>query len=314
MKKFGMTSFKFLYSVKFALILISLIITTLVVTSFIEQGQSMEFYTLKFPKIGNLLYKFGFTNYTRSILFYIITVLFFINLSLCSIRRIYREITGKIKIKIGPDLIHIGLIIIFVGGLLNITGEQRGTILLNKGESINIGSYSLKLNDFKILKYPSGEPKDWISSITIEGPKGIIKEDINIEVNKPLRFKGFSIFQNSYNITNSVYLKSTIDSREIEFKSGWEYKHLSNSYELVNVIPGTSGTFKVENDKGISKNVVIYLKEHIGDYILLDSREVISSGLMVKKEPGYLFIFVGLISMFLGFITTYIQKLWRKKL
>ncbi len=312
MKKFGTMSFKFLYSIKLAIIILSILILSLAFSTFISQGKEKSYYIDHYPVIGSFIYNIGFSNYTKSVMFTVLITLFFINLSLCTIRRVYREITKKIKIKIGPDLIHIGLLLLIIGGSFNIAWEQKGVVLLTVGDEISLGSVSLVLDSFDFYKYDNGLPKDWVSGITIKGHDDQVS-NFEIEVNKPLRIKGVSVFQNSYNIVNSVGLRSVNNDKDYELKIGNEFEFMEKQYRLSDVTPGISATFNIEDKMGVNVKKEFFIGDRVGNFDLIRSNEKFYSGLMIKREPGYLLIYISLILLLVGFTITYIQKIGERK-
>lgn len=180
---------KFLYSLKLAIILIALLTIIFIISSI-------------YPWILN------------TPLFIIPLIIFTLNLILCTIRRLVREIKGVIRFAIGPDLIHLGIIALIFAGFISLFGNRETTKLLGKGDSLQYKNYSIIIDDFNYYEYKSGRPKDWITTLSIYSNK-LIKTR-NIEVGKPLRFRGLTIYQVSYTeektglqfkVDHSYYLK-----------------------------------------------------------------------------------------------------------
>jgi cytochrome c biogenesis protein ResB len=302
-----------LASVKLALILLIIIATVTGLSTFVIQGESEQFYLENYPLLGSFFIKIGFINFFRSIPFLILMGLFFINLSLCTVKRIYKEITGLIKIRIGPDTIHVGILLLLIGGSINIILEQQASVMLSIGDEITVGEYKLHLNSFEFLEYKNGTPRDWISNLTVEELNGgIIRDGINIEVNKPLRFRGFSVFQSRYNVINSVELES--DSKEkFIVKSGYMFENRGSTYILDSVNPGLSSFFRVKDGEGNTHYYEFKIGSRLGDLKVVDSSRELSSGLLIKREPAYQINYIALVLMLTGFIITYIQKIGEKE-
>ncbi len=302
-----------LASMKLALVLLILIALITGLSTFVIQGESPEFYLETYPLLGAFFLKIGFNEFFRSIIFIVLMGLFFINLSLCTIKRIFKEITKQIKVKIGPDFIHIGLLILLIGGSLNIIGEQKGSVMLSIGDEITIGDYFLVLNDFEFLEYENGAPKDWISHITVRNTSGdILKDNIPIEVNKPLMFGGYSVFQSRYNVVNFVELESD-DHESSILKSGYMFENRDKTYILEDVDPGVSSYFRVLDADGHTEFFEYKVGSKLGEFKVIDSNRELSSGLLIKKEPGYILNYLALILMLIGFFITYIQKIGVKE-
>ncbi len=197
---FTKKAFRFLSSMKLAIVILTTIATLSGLSTFIIQGESRDFYTKTLSGFGDFLFSIGFTDFFKSYLFLSVLVLFFINMLFCTIKRLKKEFTKAIPFRIGPDIIHIGLLMLLIGGSINLLSEQEGSVMLKPGKHITLEEYKIILDDFKFIKYNNGAPKDWISTVTVTKGSEVLIEKRDIEVNKPLRFKGYGIFQSRYKI------------------------------------------------------------------------------------------------------------------
>ncbi len=93
----------------------------------------------------------------------------------------------------------------------------RGSITLPEGSTTNIVflqmrngflvqelAFNLTLKDFRIEYYDSGMPKSFESDIVIEDPATGEKISKTIEVNHPLLYKDFAIYQASFDDGGSI--------------------------------------------------------------------------------------------------------------
>ncbi len=298
---------------KLALILLIVIAVISGLSTFVIQGESNEYYIENYPLLGSLFIKIGFTNFFRSMFFIALMGLFFINLSMCTIKRLYKEITGAIKLRLGPDFIHIGLLILIVGGSINVLLEQEASVMLSIGDEISVGDYIVTLNDFEFLKYENGAPKDWISNLTIKKTDGeIVRDNFEIEVNKPVRFSGFSIFQSRYNVINFAQLES--EDKQIHIvKSGYMFDSRGKRYILDDVEPGKSALFQVVDEENHTDYYRYNIGSILGGFKVLDTSRELSSGLLIKREPAYIMNYIALVLMLAGFLIAYIQKIGVKE-
>ncbi len=114
----------------------------------------------------------------------------------------------------GEFLFHLGLVVITAGGII---GSYWGSTEILYGKSGDVlplhdSDYSIVVEDFEILKTAKNELLNYRSNVTLLGGKGDTLRVTDIEVNRPLKFGGFNIYQSSYH------------SAEREFKSaGIEY-------------------------------------------------------------------------------------------
>ena len=96
----------------------------------------------------------------------------------------------------GSDIVHLGLLVILIGGIISGFGGFRTNIILTEGETVPVQNTDLKLqlDKFETEYYPDGRVKDWKSTLTVienESPR-ITK---TIEVNHPLTYKGHVFYQ-----------------------------------------------------------------------------------------------------------------------
>lgn len=96
-------------------------------------------------------------------------------------------------------ILHIAAALVLFGGLYSIFAKQKANILVDKeSPAMHIGfPYALTLEDFSIDRYPSGEARNYSSSIHARSLDG--KEaDFTCSVNRPARLDGWRIYQTGY--------------------------------------------------------------------------------------------------------------------
>jgi cytochrome c biogenesis protein len=101
--------------------------------------------------------------------------------------------------RLGPDIVHLGLLVILAGGITSGLGGFRTEIVLSEGETASVpgASFSLRLDEFATEYYPGGTVKDWRSALTVfEGGGPVLAK--TVEVNHPLAYGGFSFYQMGY--------------------------------------------------------------------------------------------------------------------
>ncbi len=85
---------------------------------------------------------------------------------------------------------------------------EKGEASLRAGESVDLDGDILVLKQFAVPKYPSGSPRQYVSSVHVVCPNGSgMPEVVNadISVNHPLRHKGRWIYQSSYDAEGEEY-------------------------------------------------------------------------------------------------------------
>jgi len=117
----------------------------------------------------------------------------------------------------GSDFVHLGIIIILLGGILSGVGGVRFNLTISEGETLPIPGtdFQIRLDEFTTEFYPDGNVRDWKSSLTvIENQKDILVQ--TIEVNHPLSYKGYVFYQSRWGINWSDPILSVKISGEDE--------------------------------------------------------------------------------------------------
>jgi cytochrome c biogenesis protein len=110
--------------------------------------------------------------------------------------------------RVGVYIVHLSIILMLVGavigsifgfeGYVNLApGDTADHIRLrNSDQNLKLG-FAIRCDDFIFLKYDTGAPKEWRSSLTIlEDGKPSLSRDII--VNDPLTYKGITFYQSGY--------------------------------------------------------------------------------------------------------------------
>lgn len=136
--------------------------------------------------------------------------LFFANLATCSADRFVRERKRKGLRRHGPDILHLGLILLLLGSVFGQWAKQshpswQGFARLAKGQAVELpDGRVLRLMDLRSEKYSDGRPKDWVSIVELSKSGKILIPSFQIRVNHPLRLGPESIFQVSYFLEGSA--------------------------------------------------------------------------------------------------------------
>ncbi|NPV82673.1 MAG: hypothetical protein HPY46_03680 [Candidatus Aminicenantes bacterium] len=114
----------------------------------------------------------------------------------------------------GPELVHLGLIVIIAGGLISAIFSQRISIALVEGQTEKIPgqNFLLRLDRFTTEYYPDGSVRDWKSLVSVL-ENGQVRLRKTIEVNHPLKYGRLSFFQMSYG--------QDWDQTSLELEIGW---------------------------------------------------------------------------------------------
>jgi cytochrome c biogenesis protein len=99
----------------------------------------------------------------------------------------------------GSDIVHLGLLIILIGGIISGFSGFRADISISEGEIVPVlgADFQLQLDKFETLYYPNGSVKDWKSTLTVIEDRSP-RLTKTIEVNHPLTYKGYVFYQSTY--------------------------------------------------------------------------------------------------------------------
>ena len=305
--KFVTLVYRFLKSVKLALILIGYLIVVSIIATLIPQGRQLSSY-------HNTIF--------RSFLFLVPLGMFFINLAVCTVDRIIRRIKYRSPLRPGPDLIHIGLLILMIAGVFTLFERREGFMFLAPGDMVKLpGGYTLELTSFTYSRYQDGRPREWISDVTVfQGNDP--PEKVSIEVNHPLHLGKLNLFQYSYKDRSTVTLTDS-SGNNYALHPGQTFKSKNSSYRFLRIATDSSGltTFVTEKDpptpaaifaefqgKGKTVHMRLNRKDTMGPLTLTKLTPRLETGLNVVYDPGFVPILISLILVSLGLLLTFIQK------
>jgi cytochrome c biogenesis protein len=111
--------------------------------------------------------------------------------------------------RFGVYVTHLSIIIIFIGAILGNVLGFKGYVNIPEGEAVtqvpvrggsrvqNLG-FTVRCNSFRVETYPSGQPKAYISDLSVlEGGREVLRKQ-DVVVNDPLQYKGIWFYQSSY--------------------------------------------------------------------------------------------------------------------
>ncbi len=230
--------------------------------------------------------------------------------------------------RLGPLLIHLGMILLMVGATYGSLNGQTIEKFLAPGRSIDLldknkeKGLTIELQKFQIERDPKGNAEQYRSIVNIIEPNGI-HEEKEISVNYPLRYKGLTLYQADWSI--AAFTIQINDSQKLQIPT----KSIPELGEQVwgTIIPtkkdGTDPILLTVNselgpviiyDNDGSKLMTLGIgKEAEVKKIALKIINIIpSSGLLLKRDPGVPFVYASfaiiLIGGSLSLIST--KKIW----
>ncbi len=284
--------FKALTSVKLALVLISYLAVSGVIASLAK----------------------GPSGFYSSLFFLIPAFLFFANLAACSAERFARELKKGKAGRHGPDILHFGLILLFIGAVLGQAAKQshpawQGFARLGTGDAVELpDGRILSLNSLRSEKYADGRPKEWTSTVEVSKAGAILIPSYDIRVNHPLRMGPESIFQVSYGSDRVLDLTGPMNGTR-SLAAG-EYLDTGDGRVLLMSVDLDSGLAIARLEKGgESKTISLKTGSKVGDYTVAGAREVELSGLQAAYDPFYPLVLAAFAIIALGAFLTFARKI-----
>lgn len=241
--------------------------------------------------------------------------------------------------KIGPILVHASMLIILGGSIWgSLTGFMAQEIIPS-GEIFRVQNiidagpfaeaqvpkdWSVRVNRFWIDYMPDGTIDQFYSDLSVLDKEGQERDRTTIHVNKPLRYKGVTMYQTNWGIA-AVQVK--INNSPIfqlpmaQLNTGGNGRlwgtwiptkpDLSEGVSLIAkdlqgtlLIYGSDGQLMTSVRPGMAtevNGVTLKIKDVIG-----------STGLQIKADPGIPFVYLGFALLMLGVVMSYVthSQIW----
>ncbi|MBE0604201.1 MAG: cytochrome c biogenesis protein ResB, partial [Deltaproteobacteria bacterium] len=117
--------------------------------------------------------------------------------------------------RFGVYVTHLSIIVIFLGAIVGSVAGFKGYVNIPESESVSgvdvrggartqRFGFDVRCNSFRVDTYPTGQPKAYVSDLSvIEGGKEVLRKK-DVVVNDPLRYKGIWFYQSSYGETGGA--------------------------------------------------------------------------------------------------------------
>jgi cytochrome c biogenesis protein len=231
--------------------------------------------------------------------------------------------------KIGPLVVHIGLVVLLIGSAYGSFTSQSKEQYLLPGESLDLinertnSKSGIRLVNFSIERESDGIPKQFISELDFSSEDLKSNEIKTAKVNHPIRFKGLTIYQADWAISNVVLEIDNI-LYQLQLK---EIPEIGNQVWGVLVelgsetkknflltIDNENGPLKISNIENFSEDI-LYIDEdplEVNSSKLSLKKIIPSSGLIIKNDPSIPFIYFSFILIIFGTIISLIptNQLW----
>lgn len=240
--------------------------------------------------------------------------------------------------RLGVYVVHLSVIIIFIGALLGsyfgykafvniVEGTSIDTVFTQKEKPIKL-DFAVKCESFAVSYYNTGAPKEFKSILTVLENGQPVKgyEKIPVIVNDPLSYKGITFYQSSYGQSAegaayhfNVSRRSGGEVTHLDLKKGEPLtlsggatlEVLESAQDVRQFMPEFSGpAAKVKlTMPGKAPESFIVFKKHPeveeqrkGELVLQygGADEKLYTGLQVAKDPGVWIVWLGCALMTIG--------------
>lgn len=240
--------------------------------------------------------------------------------------------------RIGVYVVHTSILVIFVGAVIGELWGFKGNVMIpetqqtdkiytfNGTKTIDLG-FTVRCDSFILELYPGGMPKKYRSELTIlEDGKELFQAPI--EVNSPLKYRGITLYQASYEGYQDFMIKVTnkgsgnSKTAIVPFQEQGEWPREGLTFGVINA-DGTGQSVTrlklwLSDNKGAPS--VLWLKagesatvdRESGTY-LLTAKQMYATGLQVSKDPGVWVVYLGCGLMLLGLVMAFFmshQRIW----
>ena len=304
----------FFKSVRLTIVLILVIAVLSLLASLVPQGRPDAWYRSHYSQfLFSLIRLADLPRFFSSAGFLAPAVLLTLNLGVCAVDRVIRRVKNNTKPRFGPDLVHLGLLILIAGGVITALGRQETTWSLAVGEDAALDStYALHLLSLQSLKYDNGAPKEWTSTVRVTRAGSVDIPSFPIRVNQPLRLKGLSVYQAAWELQGVLDLKDA-DGQEVTATTGqgfplgrsfWYFAEAQKARDAWSVV---AVEYEGKEMKPVSTRE-LRAGDSLGPYAVLGitAREV--TGLKAVKDPGFAPFLAALVILAAGLALTFLQK------
>jgi cytochrome c biogenesis protein len=233
---------------------------------------------------------------------------------------------------LGFPLIHAGIIVIMLGGLVGLFLGFKGHLQIKEGDTastfrttpsgeLKALPFSIAVDRFTLTRYPTGEPKEFRSDVRLlkEGTE-VVKG--SILVNHPLTLDRISLYQADYRVAGLREATLRLTDREgnerdliLGPQDAVELPGTRFRLHLVSVDPGTTkrgvgAEIQVRGPGDEAKVSMLYRKDR--EPLDLDGTKLrfadyaplYATGLQVGYDPGTPLVWTGCLLLVIGFMLT----------
>ncbi len=250
------------------------------------------------------------STFVHSLLFLIPVCLLAVSLGFCAVHRFVSRIRLSAPRRFGPDLIHLGLLVLICGGLLSALGRQEKTLSLAAGDEASIDSSRLiRLISLDVQRYPDGSPREWVSTVTVSTNGATEVAAFPIRVNSPLRLRGISIYQTSWETEGILDLRR--GGSRVRATTGQGFREGDTLWYFASVEPAPAGlcaVFELWRGGAKVRELRVSAGDSLGPFAVIGVSSRNITGLKAVRDPGFPVVICALVIIALGLALAFIQK------
>lgn len=242
----------------------------------------------------------------------------------------YKGLQGKLA----PVFVHLSILLLLFGSLTSLFTSFSIQEMIPSGEIFNLqnivksGSLSNVPNNingtvkhFEIDYYPNKSIKQFYSFLVIrDNENQKVKEQL-ISVNKPLYFKGLTIYQTDWQVNGlrleingqeniQIPLKKLSSNNQVYWFATLQC-NASNSYSFI--LANIDGNISCYDREGQLVHLLQLEQSNIIDYIPVKITDILlSTGLQIKQDSGVKIIYLSFLFLMLSIIASYLSysQIW----
>ena len=336
---------KFLTSMKFAIILLVILSLAMAGGSFIPQKLTLSEYTAMYSeRAAAAIFALGLDDVFHSWWFFALFALLCLDIFFCNVTKLpalLRRAKAAPKPKagvFGPFVSHVGMLLLIVGSVLGQVTQEEHTVYGYAGQTRAVGEtgISVTIDDFQVLFNEDDSVSQYIAALT--AADGSRTESGEASVNHPVKLLGYKFYQNSFGYTAMVRVTKsgeTVEEGRILTGTGFQFRDNESItlffhafYPDYIYVEGTGPATK----SGVMRNPGYLYSVYYGDTLLgmnvlrageqitIDDYTVVFEDpgyytlLQVKKDSFTWLVFLGGIVLLAGlFLSFYVRPLSQKK-
>ena len=263
---------KFLTSMKFAIILLVILSLAMAGGSFIPQKLTLAEYTDMYSeRAAAAIFALGLDDVFHSWWFLALFILLCLDIFFCNVTKLpalFRRVKAAPKPKVGvfgPFVSHVGMLLLIIGFVLGQVTKEEYVVYGYPGQVKDLGETGIKvgINDFQVSFNEDDSVSQYTAGLVLMDESLIVRTQAS--VNHPAEAMGYKFYQNSFGYTAAVRVTKggeTVEEGRILAGSGFAFQD--------------------------NENISVVFNAFYPDYIFVEgSGPATKSGVM--RNPGYLY-------------------------